>query len=119
MDQKSKENQGVDFLSRLNTKGENVLVFDDFPDEHLFYISTHTPWFEDIANYLDTSRFPQHMSSKEKQKIIRLSTNYSWMEGDLYQTGPNLIVRRCVWDDKMHDILKEIHDVPCGGHLFH
>lgn len=80
------------FVSRLKTEGENVVVFDDFPDEHLFAISTHTPWFVDISNSLDTSGLPQHMPYKEKQRIIRLSANYSWMEGDLYWVGPNIII---------------------------
>ena len=98
-------------------KGENVLVFDEFLDEHIFSISTHTPWFTNIANYLTTGKLPQHLSSKEKQRIIRLSSMYSWMGGDLYKTGPGLIIRRCVREDEMHDILKAIHDGPCGGHI--
>ena len=54
IDRPGKESQVVDFLSHLNTKIENVHVFDEFPDEHFFAISTHTPWFTDIANYLAT-----------------------------------------------------------------
>ena len=77
IDRPGKENQVADFLSHLNTEGENVLVFDEFPDEHLFAISTHTPWFIDIANYLATGKLPQHLSSKEKQRIIRLSSTYT------------------------------------------
>lgn len=34
MDRPGKENEVVDFLSRLQTKGEDVLVYDDFPNEH-------------------------------------------------------------------------------------
>ena len=39
------------------------------------------------------------------------------MGGDLYKTGPDLIIRRCVREDEMQDILKAIHDGPCGGHF--
>ena len=85
----SKENQVADFLSHLNMKGENVPVFD----EHLFAISTHTPWFIDIANYLAIGKWPQHLSSKEKKMIIWLSSTYSQMWGDIYKTRPNLIIR--------------------------
>lgn len=94
-DRLGKENQVVDFLSCLNTEGENVPVFYEFPDEHLFALATHTPWFADIANYLATGELSQHLSSKEKQRIIQLSATYSWMGGDLYKTGHNLIIRRC------------------------
>ena len=39
------------------------------------------------------------------------------MGGDLYKTSPNLIIKRCVREDEMHDILKASHDGPCGGHF--
>jgi hypothetical protein len=117
IDRPGKENQVADFISRLNTKGENVLVFDEFLDEHLFSISTHTPWFADISNYLATGKLRQHLSSKKKQRIIQLSSMYSWMGGDLYKTRPDLIIQRCVIEDDMHDILKDSHDGPCGGHF--
>ena len=58
MDRPAKENQVVDSLSRLHTEGEDVPVFDDFPDEHLFAISIHVPWFAYIANYLVSGRLP-------------------------------------------------------------
>lgn len=92
MDHQGKENQVTNFLSRLNTKGENILVNDECLDGHLFVISTHSPWFVDIANYLATRKLLQHLSSKEKRRIIRLSDNYSWMEGYLYHIGPYLII---------------------------
>ena len=56
-----KENQVANFLSHLNMEGENVLVFDEFPNEHLFAISTHTPWFTDIANCFTIGKLPQHL----------------------------------------------------------
>ena len=58
MDRPGKENQVVDFLSRLQMKGEDVPVDDDFPNENLFSISIHVPWFEDIANYLVLGKLP-------------------------------------------------------------
>lgn len=98
----------------MNIEGENVPVFDEFPYEHLFSLATHTPWFVDIANYLAIGELPQHLSSKEEQRIIRLSATYSWMGGDLYKTCLDLIIRRCVREDEMHDILKASHDGHCG-----
>ena len=80
------------FLSRINHGGETSLVNDDFPDEHLFAHATKPPWYADLANYLTTRKLPQHLSSREKQRIIKISANYSWIEGDLFHTGPNLII---------------------------
>ena len=67
MDRPGKENQVADFLSRLHTEGEDVPVFDDFTDEHLFAISIDVPWFADIANYLVSGRLPKYLSTKQKQ----------------------------------------------------
>ena len=117
IDRPSKENQVANFLSCLNIEGENVPVFYEFLDEHLFALATHTPWFADIANYLATGELPQHLSSKKKKRIIWLSATYSSMGRDLYKTSPDLIIRWSVREDEMHDILKAIHDGPCGGHL--
>ena len=117
IDRPSKENQVADFLSYLNTEGENVPIFDEFLDEHIFFISTHTPWFTKFSNYIATGKLPHHLSSKEKQRIIRLSSTYAWMEGDICKTGPDRIIRRCVREDEMHDILKSSHDGPCRGHF--
>jgi hypothetical protein len=112
-----KENQVVDFLSRLKTPGEIVPVSDNFPDEHLFAISVITPWYADIANYLSSGMLPPSLTSKEKKKIIKQSARYTWIDGDLFYTGHDLIIRRCVRQDDILEILKACHDEPCGGHF--
>ena len=66
MDRPGKENQVADFLSRLQMEGEDVPVDDDFPNEHLFSISIHVPWFVEIYNYLVSRKLPQYLSAKEK-----------------------------------------------------
>ena len=71
-----KENQVADLLSHLNTEGENVPIFDEFPNEHIFCISIHTPWFFNITNYLAIGKLPQHLSSNENKRIIWLSSTY-------------------------------------------
>jgi hypothetical protein len=74
----------------------NILVDDSFPNEHLFSLSINTPWFADMENYLTTRKLPSHLSPHEKRKIITQSVNYSWVGHDLFRTGPDLIIRRCV-----------------------
>ena len=58
------------FISRLNIDDNCIPTEDSFPDEYLFFISNHSPWYADIANYLAAGNFPQYLSSKEKRKII-------------------------------------------------
>jgi hypothetical protein len=112
-----KENQVGDFLSRLHNKGENILVDDNFPDENLFCRYTNSPWFIDITNYLTTGKMPPHFSPKERRRIVKMSAPYSWIKGDIFYTDPDMIICRCVREDKMFDIIKACHDEPCGVHF--
>ena len=107
-----KENVVVDFLSRLTISDDCTATEDSFPDEYLFSISTHSPWYADIANYLAAGKFPHQLSSKERRRIIQQSATYSWIEGNLYHTGPNFQIRRCVREDEVFEILKACHEEP-------
>jgi len=64
--QPGKDNQVVDFLSRLHTLGDLNLVSDNFPDEHMFEITVKTPWFIDIVNYLSYGKLPSQFTNKQK-----------------------------------------------------
>eukprot|EP00253_Pinus_taeda_P018929 PITA_18929 len=60
---------------------------------------------------------PFHLSPGEKRRIVHNSTSYSWINEELYKIGPYLIVRRCVREDEIPEILKACHNEPCGGHF--
>jgi hypothetical protein len=66
IDRPGKDNLVVDFLSRMIHLGDNTPVDDNFPDENLFSISTFTPLYVDVANYLVTGKMPQKLSPREK-----------------------------------------------------
>jgi transposase InsO family protein len=117
VDRPGKENVVADFLSRLHINDDNSPVDDSFPDEHLFAVSAHSPWYADIANYLVAGKVPPHLSPRERRKIIQKSVRYSWIGGYLFYTGLDQEIRRCVRDDEVYDLLKACHDGPCGGHF--
>eukprot|EP00253_Pinus_taeda_P018631 PITA_18631 len=118
IDKPGKENVVVDFLSRVNlTAGEEETVDDQMPNEHLFAISVLSPWFADIVNYLVSAQFPPHLSSKEKSIIVRKSASFTWIGGNLFKLGLDHILRRCVREEEVFDILLTCHDGPCGGHF--
>eukprot|EP00253_Pinus_taeda_P001935 PITA_01935 len=74
VDKLGKENVLANFLYGLDFPvGEEGIVDDQMPDEHLFSISILSPWFSDIANYLVSTQFPPHLSSKEKSKIVEVT----------------------------------------------
>eukprot|EP00253_Pinus_taeda_P029581 PITA_29581 len=106
------------FLSRLNLPiREEGMVDDQLPDEHLFTISVLSPWFTDIENYLVSAQFPPNLSSKEKSKIVRKSVPLTWIGGNLSKICSDQILRRCVREEEVFEILLTCHDGPCGGHF--
>lgn len=84
LDRSGKENQVAYFLSRLHNRDELILVQYNFPDENLFVVSTISPWFADITNYLSKGKFPTHLSSQENKRIIKLSASYSRIQQDFF-----------------------------------
>jgi len=91
---------------------------DKFPDEYIFIVSTKSPWYADIANYLAIGKIPFHLSPREKRRIVHNSTYYSWINDVLYKIGLDLIIKICVQEDEILEILKACLNEPCGGHFF-
>ena len=72
VDKPGKENVVVDFLSRLALPvGEEGMVDDQLPDEHLFAILALSLWFAGITNYLVAGRLPPNLSFWERSRIIK------------------------------------------------
>jgi len=67
--------------------GEEGMVDDQLPDEHLFTILVLSPRFADIENYLVSTQFPPNLSSKEKSRIIRKNAPLNWILGNLFKLG--------------------------------
>ena len=116
VDQPSKENVIADFLSQIKAN-DNTRVDDSSPNEYLFAVSTHSPWYSDIANYLVSGKLPSHLSDREKIKIVQQSARYSWISGCLFHIGLDHEIQRCIREDEVYDILKACHGGPCGGHF--
>ncbi|XP_062170399.1 uncharacterized protein LOC133876129 [Alnus glutinosa] len=59
-DKKGSENVVADHLSRLlhEEEGSELPLGEQFPDEQLFSINVHPPWYADIVNYITTKVFP-------------------------------------------------------------
>ena len=60
IDRPGKENVVANLLSRFTNGDDNLLVEDSFPDEHLFVVSTQSPCYENVANYLATGKLLTH-----------------------------------------------------------
>ena len=87
------------------------------PDKHLFAILVLSPWFADIVIYLVSAQFPPHLPSKEKRRITRKSAPFTWIRGNLFKLGLDQILRLCVREEEVFEILLTFHDGPCGGNF--
>ncbi|XP_059301876.1 uncharacterized protein LOC132053790 [Lycium ferocissimum] len=78
----------------------DVLDIDDtFPDERVLAVSSDVAlWFADIANYLATDIVPEVLKASQKKKSLEIADNN--------------IIRRCVADSDVMEILKSCHDSP-------
>lgn len=110
IDKRGKDNVFFNFVPQLTNEGKAIPIEDHFPDEHLFAISTNSPWYANIANYLVVGKLPYHFSPKENKYIIKKSSRFSWIGGYLFHTSLDLIIWRCVRDYEIYDILKACHD---------
>jgi len=118
VDKPGKENVVADFLSRMNLPiCEEGMVDDQLSDDNFFAISVLSTWFTDIVNYLVSTQFPPNLPSKEKSKIIRKSAPFTCIGGNLFKIGLDQILRGCVREEEVSDILLTCHDGPCGGHF--
>eukprot|EP00253_Pinus_taeda_P014972 PITA_14972 len=57
------------------------------------------------------------VNAQEKSKIVRKSAPFTWIGGNLFKLGPDHILRRCVREEEVFDILLTCHDGPYGGHF--
>jgi len=58
------------------------------------------------------------LSSEEKSKIFRKSAPSISIGGNLFKFVLDQILRRCVTEEEVFDILLTFHDGPCGGYYW-
>ena len=105
-DKSGAENLVVDHLIHLNIGGSSSSILDEFPDEHLFYLSNPIPWYVDIVNYLVTKEIPRTFTKYQKAKLKSDSKYYVWDDPCLWKRCPDQLIRRCVHQNEVESILK-------------
>ena len=79
-------------LSCLHVSGTGD-INDSFPDEHLLALSSHTPWFAHIVNFLVTGSILEHWNQHRKDKFFHELKYYFWEEPLLFHVGYDQIIR--------------------------
>jgi hypothetical protein len=70
-----------------------------------------------IANYLATEQIPADWPKTKRDKFFADIKYYFWEEPDLFRICADQVIRRCVPDSEIHDILTHCHSMACGGHF--
>ncbi|KAH9763009.1 hypothetical protein KPL70_001028 [Citrus sinensis] len=117
-DKKGTENVVADHLSRLHfdTIIEQLPLNESFPDEQLMSVEV-LPWYADIVNYLVTGKLPEHWTKQDKAKFFAEIKNFFWDDPYLFKYCADQIVRRCVPESEIQNILSFCHEQACGGHF--
>lgn len=110
------ENVVVDHLSCVKPVDDDIFINDTFPDESLYVISS-LPWYADIVNYLVVEQVPKDWNNNQRNKFFAHIKYYFWEEPELFRLCADQIIRRCVPEEEMEDILRFCHDHACGGHF--
>ncbi|KAH9705550.1 hypothetical protein KPL70_011918 [Citrus sinensis] len=117
-DKKGTENVVEDHLSRLHfdTITESLPLNESFPDEQLMNVEV-LPWYANIVNYLVTGKLPEHWTKQDKAKFFAEIKNFFWDDPYLFKYCADQIVRRCVPESEISNILSFCHEQACGGHF--
>ncbi|XP_070017285.1 uncharacterized protein [Nicotiana sylvestris] len=92
---------------------------EEFPDEHVYTIATvtnQTPWFADIANYLVGGWILKDLSYEQRKKLKTEIRYYFWEDPYLFKFCADGIIRRCVAEIEMNNILSHCHDGVVEGY---
>ncbi|PIN21773.1 DNA-directed DNA polymerase [Handroanthus impetiginosus] len=92
-----------------------VFAFDKF--RSYLVVASDVPWYADIVNYLTCGIIPFDLSAQQKKKFLFDTRRYFWDDPFLFKQGPDNILRRCVPEIEMNDILEQCHASPYGGHF--
>ena len=119
-DRRGAENQVADHLSRLDNGSEgqeNQLIRETFPDEQLFTVTQSTvPWYADFVNYLVSGLLPPDLSRQQLKKFMHDVRSYFWDEPYLFKQCADQVLRRCIPEGEMEDVLYHCHSSSYGGH---
>ncbi|GKB48378.1 reverse transcriptase domain-containing protein [Tanacetum coccineum] len=96
-------------------------IDDEFLDEHLMMfkakVNDAEPWYADYINYLVGKVVPPTWTSKKRKRFYSHIGNYFWDEPYTFRLCPDNIMRRCVAENEISQILANCHTRPTGGHI--
>ena len=107
-------------MSRLEggqTLKDELEIYDAFLDEEILAaVLERVPWYVDFANYMVSEVILENLSFHQRKKFLHDVTHYFWDEPYLFSYCADNIIRRCIPEVDMLNILEACHASPVGGH---
>lgn len=118
-DKKGSKNVVVDHLFRLEVedKDPSPCIQEVFPDEHILSLEANLPWYADLVNYLACKVLPSNLSYHQKKKFLHDAKSYLWDDPILFKKCSDRVIRRCIPENKVPNILHHCHSSSYGGHF--
>ena len=101
----------ADHLSRLELgeKLDKASIQEMFPDEQLMRVDSIVPWFANYVNYPACKVLPPELSPQQKKIFLHDVKSYLWDDHLLFKMGVNQVIRRCVPDEEIPNIIHHCH----------
>ena len=111
-DKKGADNCVADHLSRMEIQGSDLLINDYLRDDTLLKVTTTSPWYANLVNFMVTGYIPP---GEDKKKCIHLSQFHLWDDPYLFKVCADGLLRRCIPMCETNKILERCHSSPYGG----
>ncbi|MBY3555987.1 transposase family protein, partial [Modestobacter lapidis] len=73
--------------------------------------------YEHIVNYIVTGLIPSGWSKHENDRLFSQIKYYIWEDPVLFKYCADQMIRRCIPENEVGDVLKFCHTLACGGHF--
>ncbi|GJY39486.1 reverse transcriptase domain-containing protein [Tanacetum coccineum] len=97
-----------------------VFSFDKFLNEHLMKLKAklndEEPWYADYINYIVEKVVPPKWTPERRKRFFSQAWNYFLDEPFAFRLCPDNVMRRCVAENKILEILAHCHSSLTGGH---
>ena len=97
----------VDYLSRIENRGDAMDGDEDLPDGAILHIDPpEDKWVTEMSEFLNTGLPPLWMRTDEKKRLAVRRQNFCMIHDTLYHKGSDGIWRTCITNEKKEKILQ-------------
>ena len=107
----------LSYLSNEKFQRKKREIEDGFSVDQLFCIEIKEPWYANIINSFVCKTWPQDFNSQHRKKLFYEYRFYRWDEPFLHKLGLEKILRLCVPEYKITEILAKCYEAPYGGNF--